>query len=67
MEKKISIWDNFEISKTLNVGFKLEYIAPKNTGESQIVEIKYEDIESEIEFWKNIIVCYVLGAYPLLR
>ncbi|XP_019233469.1 PREDICTED: uncharacterized protein LOC109214047 [Nicotiana attenuata] len=23
-----------------------------------------KDIESEVEYWKNVVVCYVLGAYP---
>lgn len=27
---KNSIWDNFNISKVVNAGFKLEYVAPTN-------------------------------------
>lgn len=27
-EKKSSIWDNFDIDKVINAGFKLEYVAP---------------------------------------
>lgn len=26
--------------------------------------LKQRDIESEIEYWRNAVVCYVLGAYP---
>ncbi|KAK4731748.1 hypothetical protein R3W88_024736 [Solanum pinnatisectum] len=27
-------------------------------------EIEDEDISTEIEYWKNAVVCYVLGTYP---
>ncbi|XP_033513808.1 uncharacterized protein [Nicotiana tomentosiformis] len=29
-----------------------------------VCEIEIEDIRSEIEYWKNTVVCYVLGAFP---
>ncbi|KAG5619842.1 hypothetical protein H5410_005060 [Solanum commersonii] len=62
--KRSSIWDNFDIEKVVNAGFKLEYVAPSNTGKSVYVEIELNDISSEIEYWKNSVVCYVLGAHP---
>ncbi|KAF3622172.1 Low affinity sulfate transporter 3 [Capsicum annuum] len=37
VEKKSSVWDNFYISKTLNVGFKLEYVALKKKEEQNEV------------------------------
>ncbi|KAF3660918.1 hypothetical protein FXO38_11988 [Capsicum annuum] len=59
-----SIWDNFDISKTANAGFKLVYVKPKQEEDIEVVEIELADIETEEQYWKNAIVCYVLGAYP---
>lgn len=39
-----SVWDNFDMAKVSNAGFKFEYISPIQTGEAPIVEIKLEDI-----------------------
>lgn len=50
-----------------NDGFKLDYVKPSKDGEVVLVEIKEEDISLEIEFWKNRIVCYVIGAFPLFN
>ncbi|XP_059288637.1 uncharacterized protein LOC132041991 [Lycium ferocissimum] len=58
------VWDNFDISKVTNAGFKLEYVNPETQGDQLIVEIEEEDFVTEIEFWKHAIVCYVLGAHP---
>lgn len=33
-------------------------------GEFPIVELEVEDIKSEVEYRSNIVVCYILGAYP---
>lgn len=32
--------------------------------ESAIVDIEFKDITTELEYWKNAIVCYVFGALP---
>lgn len=64
IEKKTSVWDNFDITKISNAGFKLEYVSSIVQGDSNIVELELEDIESEVEYWKNVVVCYILGAYP---
>ncbi|MCD7467480.1 hypothetical protein HAX54_004934 [Datura stramonium] len=64
LEKKTSIWDNFDISKVSNAGFKLDFVAPDKHGEIPICEIALEDISSEVLFWENSKVCYVLGANP---
>lgn len=45
-ENKGSIWDNFDIAKITNVGFKLEFVSPDKHGESSIYEIEDEDIAS---------------------
>ncbi|PHU03296.1 hypothetical protein BC332_28547 [Capsicum chinense] len=61
---KASIWDKFDINKLNNSGYKLDYVKPIRTWEMVLVEIKEDDISSEIEYWKNTIMCYVLGAFP---
>ncbi|KAF3681641.1 hypothetical protein FXO37_02819 [Capsicum annuum] len=59
-----SVWDNFDLSKLAKAWFKLEFVAPAKQGDSKFCEIEVEDINTEIEFWKHAIVCYVLGAHP---
>lgn len=61
-DKPKSIWDNFDIAKLANAGYKLDFVPPTKKGD--IIEIKLEDIESEIMYWVNVVVCYVLGAHP---
>ncbi|PHU07541.1 hypothetical protein BC332_24030 [Capsicum chinense] len=50
-----------------NVGFKLDYVEPANIGEKLLMEIEDDDIESGVEFWKNVVVYYVLDAHPLFN
>lgn len=64
VEKKSSVWDNFDIGKIANAGFKLEFVASKVHGESTICETEIDDITDEIAYWLNAVVCYVLGAQP---
>lgn len=64
MNKKKSIWDNFNILKMANAGYKLEYVAPSQVGDKQIVELGIEDIKSEVEYGSTIVICYVLAAHP---
>lgn len=37
-----SVWDNFDISKITNAGFKLEYVSPETEGDRKIGEIEAE-------------------------
>lgn len=60
----MSVWDNFDIAIVTNAGFKLEYVSPMTKGEAAVCEIELEDISLEIEYWRNTVVCYVLGAHP---
>lgn len=48
----------------MNTGLKLEYVPSIKGDECLMVENNNEDICSEIEYWKNAIVCYVIGAHP---
>lgn len=60
-----SIWDNFDITKVTNVGFKFDYIAPEMHEEIPVCE-ETEDITTELDYWKKVVVCYVLGAHSPL-
>ncbi|KAF3653433.1 hypothetical protein FXO37_16988 [Capsicum annuum] len=59
-----SAWDNFDVKNADNAGFKLNYVVPITKAEQLMVEIEEDDISSEVECWKNAVVCYVLGAHP---
>lgn len=61
----MSIWDNFDLTKIVKTIFKLEFVAPTKQGESELREIKVDDISMKIDYCKHIVVCYVLGAHPL--
>lgn len=43
----------------------MKYCQPSTHGKNPIGEIDYDYISSDIEFWGNTVVCYVLGAHPL--
>ncbi|KAH0743129.1 hypothetical protein KY290_031122 [Solanum tuberosum] len=62
--KARTVWDTFDISKLAKVGFKLDYVVLEKHGEGSIIGIDLEDIESEVNYWNNKVVCYVLGAHP---
>lgn len=64
LSRKGSGWDNFDLIKIAKAGFKLKFVAPEKRGESSICEIDIEDISTEITYWKNVVICYVLGAHP---
>lgn len=59
-----SIWKDYDILKLTNTEFKLEYIDLEQVGNQLIGDIDSEDIEMEVEYWKNALACYVLGAHP---
>lgn len=56
-EQRGLIWDSFDIGKIVNVGFKLEYVAHTTFGATLNIEIELEDISSEVEYWRNSVVC----------
>ncbi|XP_070050411.1 uncharacterized protein [Nicotiana tomentosiformis] len=38
--------------------------SPKSHGESAFDEIELDDIKTEVEYWGNAVICYVLEAHP---
>ncbi|KAF3645867.1 hypothetical protein FXO38_19434 [Capsicum annuum] len=62
-----SIWDRFEISKVWNAGFKLDYVSPMKQGEKTIIDIDFEDIESEFNTGKVLLFVMYWELIPNLR
>ncbi|KAG5616347.1 hypothetical protein H5410_016171 [Solanum commersonii] len=61
--KRSSIWDNFDIGKMVNVGFKLEYVAPSSidsNAENGVVLVRFDTT-----IWQNEII--QVGIYHLYR
>uniref|UniRef100_M1DB28 Uncharacterized protein n=1 Tax=Solanum tuberosum TaxID=4113 RepID=M1DB28_SOLTU len=50
VQRKPSIWKNFDINKVSDAGFQLEFVAPEIHRESAVCEIGIEDISSEIAY-----------------
>lgn len=59
-----SVWESFDISKFAKAECRLEYVAPLNENGIEFCIIEDKDITSEVEYWKNSVVVYVLGANP---
>lgn len=55
-----SIWKDFDINIIANVGFKFKCIILSRY--RLIGEIGLKDIQTEIEYWQNAIICYVFGG-----
>ncbi|CAK8568716.1 unnamed protein product [Lathyrus sativus] len=43
-------------------GMAIEYVAPKIVNGVIEIDIEQEDIETEIQFWDNALIFYVVGA-----
>lgn len=61
---KESSWDSFDIKKLRNAGCKLKYVAPESIQGQVVGRIEAADVQTELEYWKTSVVCYVLGANP---
>lgn len=68
--KQKQIWGRSHLSGIIltslvsNACFKLDNVEPAVHGEVSVCEIDLEDINSEIVYWKNAVVCYILGDHP---
>ena len=62
----LSFWTNFDISKLRNAGHKLQFVEPQQGHYITYSKIEIVGIDPEILFWESLVVCYVLGASPLL-
>ncbi|KAF3681608.1 hypothetical protein FXO37_02827 [Capsicum annuum] len=57
-----TVRNSFDVRKFANASFKLDYVKPSTEGELLMIAI--EDNNLEVEYWRNVVVWYVLGAHP---
>ncbi|XP_062086218.1 uncharacterized protein LOC133792330 [Humulus lupulus] len=61
------IWSKFKTNQVLTPSTRLVYTEPLKVGEQIVARLDLEEVEIEASFWKNAIVCIVLGANPPFR
>lgn len=59
-----NVWANFNPQKLVKSDSRLEYVSPMKENGIEFCVIEEKDIKSEIEYWANSVVVYVLGANP---
>lgn len=47
------------------VGLELQYVEPKNENGVEFCVIEPVDVEEDLVYWRQAVVCYVMGANPL--
>ncbi|XP_062114706.1 uncharacterized protein LOC133825825 [Humulus lupulus] len=61
------IWSKFKSNQVLTPPTRLDFTEPLKVGEQIVSRLDMEEVEIEASFWKNSIVCIVLGANPPFR
>uniref|UniRef100_A0A803PL09 Reverse transcriptase zinc-binding domain-containing protein n=1 Tax=Cannabis sativa TaxID=3483 RepID=A0A803PL09_CANSA len=61
------IWSKFKTNQVLSPSSKLTYTEPIIVGDQRVAKIDLEEAEVEASYWKNAIVCIVLGSHPHSR
>ncbi|XP_062085110.1 DExH-box ATP-dependent RNA helicase DExH11 isoform X2 [Humulus lupulus] len=61
------VWSKFKSNQVLTPSTRLNYTAPLKMGDQFVARLDMEEVETEASFWKNAIVCIVLGANPPFR
>ncbi|XP_062114119.1 uncharacterized protein LOC133825149 [Humulus lupulus] len=61
------VWSNFKSNQVLTPSTRLNYTEPLKMGDQIVARLDMEEVETEASFWKNAIVCIVLGANPPFR
>ncbi|XP_062074986.1 uncharacterized protein LOC133778993 [Humulus lupulus] len=61
------VWSKFKWNQVLTPSTRLNYTAPLKMGDQFVAQLYMEEVETEASFWKNAIVCIVLGANPPFR
>ncbi|XP_062103925.1 uncharacterized protein LOC133815054 [Humulus lupulus] len=61
------VWSKFKSNQVLTPSTRLNYIEPLKLGDQVVARLDMEEVETEASFWKNAIVCIVLGANPPFR
>ncbi|KAM6582514.1 hypothetical protein CsatB_009516 [Cannabis sativa] len=58
------LWSKFKSNQVPTPSTKLNFTEPIKVGDQIVAKLDLEEIEVEASFWKNAIVCFVLGANP---
>lgn len=53
-----------DLNQYPHLGLRLRYIPPITHNGMSIQCIEKADIQSEVEYWRNSIICFVLGSNP---
>lgn len=63
------VWNSFDVAKLKKVGRELHYVEPVKDNGVEYCVIESQDVEEDIVYWRNFVVCYVMGAnrpYPVM-
>ncbi|XP_062100689.1 uncharacterized protein LOC133806613 [Humulus lupulus] len=61
------VWSKFKSNQVLTPSTRLNFTEPLKVGDQIVACLDMEEVEIEASFWKNAIVCIVLGANPPFR
>lgn len=49
-------------NRNLTNGMQIEFVVPKLVNEEIEIEIKEEDITTEVRYWESALIMYVIGV-----
>ncbi|XP_062114635.1 uncharacterized protein LOC133825747 [Humulus lupulus] len=61
------VWSKFKANQVLTPSTRLDFAEPMKVGDQVVARLDLEEVEVEASFWRNAIVCIVLGANPHFR
>ncbi|XP_062103584.1 uncharacterized protein LOC133814669 [Humulus lupulus] len=61
------VWSKFKSNQVLTPSTRLNFTEPLKVGDQIVARLDMEEVEIEASFWKNAIVCIVLGVNPPFR
>ncbi|XP_062075831.1 uncharacterized protein LOC133779952 [Humulus lupulus] len=61
------VWSKFKSNQVLTPSTRLDFTKPMKVGDQVVARLDLEEVEVEASFWRNAIVCIVLGANPPFR
>uniref|UniRef100_A0A803PYL3 DUF4283 domain-containing protein n=1 Tax=Cannabis sativa TaxID=3483 RepID=A0A803PYL3_CANSA len=58
------IWSQFKANEVPNPCTRLSFAEPIKVGDQLVAKLDLDEVEIEASYWKNVIVCIVLGVNP---
>uniref|UniRef100_A0A803PXW4 DUF4283 domain-containing protein n=1 Tax=Cannabis sativa TaxID=3483 RepID=A0A803PXW4_CANSA len=58
------LWSKFKTNQVPSPSTKISFIEPVKVGDQFVAKLDLEEIAVEASYWKNAIVCFVLGVNP---